>query len=196
MVLQKQINLHVHDIERFQGFVSTLARKKGENVEELRRNKAKARKTMKCLKQARTVEKTSNTGAGAGNTMKKTAGANVMSSRGVGGAGSSIGKTGAVGGNSSDAFVEGSAVEILLFGFKKSNNIMSTSFNQSASTDSASGYAHVSEALKWIIANQNILRFAISTVGSDGRRIYTIENMNAAGGIAKVPQEVSLQTKI
>jgi len=50
VVLQKQINLHVHDIERFQGFVSTLAKNKGENVEELRRNKAKARKTMKCLK--------------------------------------------------------------------------------------------------------------------------------------------------
>lgn len=83
--------------------------------------------------------------------MKKTAG-NVMSSRGVGGAGSSIGKTGAPG-NSSDAFVEGSPVDILLFGFKKSNNIMSTSFNQSASTDSASGYAHVAEALKYIIAN-------------------------------------------
>lgn len=116
----------MHDIERFQGFVSTLAKNKGENVEELRRNKAKARKTMKCLKQARTVEKTSNTG-GAGNTMKKTAG-NVMSSRGVGGAGSSIGKTGAPG-NSSDAFVEGSPIDILLFGFKKSNNIMSTSFN-------------------------------------------------------------------
>lgn len=50
VVLQKQINLHVHDIERYQGFVSRLAIKKGNTVEELRRNKDKARKTMKQLK--------------------------------------------------------------------------------------------------------------------------------------------------
>lgn len=47
VVLQKQINLHVHDIERYQGFVRTLAVKKGNNLEELRRDKEKARKTMK-----------------------------------------------------------------------------------------------------------------------------------------------------
>ena len=47
VVLQKQINLHVADIERYQGFVSRLAVKKGNTVEELRRNKDKARKTMK-----------------------------------------------------------------------------------------------------------------------------------------------------
>lgn len=47
VVLQKQINLHVHDIERYQGFVSTLAITKGKTVDELRRNKEKARKTMK-----------------------------------------------------------------------------------------------------------------------------------------------------
>lgn len=45
-VLQKQINLHVHDIERIQGFVSRLAITKGKTVDELRRNKAKAKKTM------------------------------------------------------------------------------------------------------------------------------------------------------
>jgi len=47
VVLQKQINLHVTDIERYQGFVSRLSIKKGNTVEELRRNKDKARKTMK-----------------------------------------------------------------------------------------------------------------------------------------------------
>ena len=47
VVLQKQINLHVADIERYQGFVSRLAIKKGNTVEELRRIKEKARKTMK-----------------------------------------------------------------------------------------------------------------------------------------------------
>ena len=58
VVLQKQINLHVADIERYQGFVSRLAVKKGNTVEELRRNKEKARKTMKQLKEARSTNKT------------------------------------------------------------------------------------------------------------------------------------------
>ena len=47
VVLRKQINLHVADIERYQGFVSRLAIKKANTVEELRRTKEKARKTMK-----------------------------------------------------------------------------------------------------------------------------------------------------
>ena len=42
--------MHVADIERYQGFVSRLAIKKGNTVEELRRNKEQARKTMKQLK--------------------------------------------------------------------------------------------------------------------------------------------------
>ena len=62
VVLQKQINLHVHDIERYQGFVSRLSAKKGNTVEELRRNKEKARNTMKQLKS----QKVSNKSAGAG----------------------------------------------------------------------------------------------------------------------------------
>ena len=53
VVLQKQINLHVADIERYQGFVSRLAVTKGKKVEELRRDKEKARKTMKQLKVSR-----------------------------------------------------------------------------------------------------------------------------------------------
>ena len=64
VVLQKQINLHVADIERYQGFVSRLAVKKGQTVEELRRNKDKARKTMKQLKANRTTTKTTGGAAG------------------------------------------------------------------------------------------------------------------------------------
>jgi len=41
VVLQKQINLHVHDINRIQGYVGRLAVKKGENDDELRRCKEK-----------------------------------------------------------------------------------------------------------------------------------------------------------
>lgn len=69
VVLQKQINLHVADIERYQGFVSRLAIKKGNVVEELRRNKEKARKTMKQLKASRATNKTQSTRGGAGNTL-------------------------------------------------------------------------------------------------------------------------------
>ena len=45
-VLQKQINLHVHDIERIQGFVSNLANKKGKTRDKLLRDKERSRKTM------------------------------------------------------------------------------------------------------------------------------------------------------
>ena len=51
--------MHVADIERYQGFVSRLAIKKGNTVEELRRNKEQARKTMKQLKASKaTTSKT------------------------------------------------------------------------------------------------------------------------------------------
>lgn len=46
VVLQKQINLHVNDIERMQGFVSTIANKKGKTRDELLRTKERSRKTM------------------------------------------------------------------------------------------------------------------------------------------------------
>ena len=45
IVLQKEINLHVADIKRIQGLMQRLALKKGENADELRRNKEKSRKT-------------------------------------------------------------------------------------------------------------------------------------------------------
>ena len=73
VVLQKQINLHVADIERYQGFVSRLAVKKGNTVEELRRNKEKARKTMKQLKANRDTNQSTG-GAGAGGSTLAAAG--------------------------------------------------------------------------------------------------------------------------
>ena len=54
-VLQKQINLHVHDIERIQGFVSNLANKKGNTRDELLRDKERYRKTMGQLKRSKQV---------------------------------------------------------------------------------------------------------------------------------------------
>ena len=69
VVVQKQINLHVHDIEMYQGSVSRIAITKGNNVEELRRNKDKARKTMKQLKANRTTTKPQGIQSSAGGTL-------------------------------------------------------------------------------------------------------------------------------
>jgi len=99
VVLQKQINLHVADIERFQGFVRNLAIKKGETLEELRRDKEKARKTMKQLKISKAGEKAGGAASGSGATQ------------------AGLSKTGVS--TATVAFAEGSPVDILLFGFKK-----------------------------------------------------------------------------
>lgn len=173
VVLQKQINLHVHDIERIQGFVSRLAINKGEKIDELRRTKEKARKTMKQLKTAKAIGGEKAVEA----TQKATMGKTNMTT-------------------TTQAFVEGSPVDVLLFGFKNKKNMMMTSFNQSASTDSTSGNAHVPEALKHLIKTLTITAFNISTIGPDGRRLYSEENAKNLGGPSKMTQEQNLQTRI
>ena len=54
-ILNKEINLHVNDIKRIQGLISKLSDKKGEVNDELRRNKDRARKTMKQLKNSKKI---------------------------------------------------------------------------------------------------------------------------------------------
>ena len=56
IVLQKQINLHVHDIERIQGMMTIEAMRKGEKSDELRRIKDKSRKTQKFLSESKKVD--------------------------------------------------------------------------------------------------------------------------------------------
>ena len=97
---------------------------------------------------------------------------------------------------STDAFVEGSPVDVLLFGFKRNQNHFSTSFNASVSSDSLSGNAHVVQALRHVLKVQPLTKFNISTVGPDGRRLYSEENTAAAGGLGKLEQDALLQTKI
>jgi len=84
-----------------------------------------------------------------------------------------MGKSGTGMTSTTAAFVTGSPVDVLLFGFRNKSNIMATSFNQSGSTDSSSGHAHVPEALKMIMRTQPLINFNISTIGSDGRRLYS-----------------------
>ena len=87
-------------------------------------------------------------------------------------------------------------MDVLLFGYRRRENVFSTSFNASVSSDSLSSNAHVVQALKHIISIQPLTKFNISTIGPDGRRIYSEENTQAAGGIGKLDQESALQTKI
>ena len=102
-----------------------------------------------------------------------------------------------IGGQTSpEAFVEGSAVDILLFGFKKNDSAFATSFNASQSSDGISSNAHVVKALQHILKNQPIVNYNISTLGTDGRRLYSEENVAAAGGLGKMSQDAQLQTKI
>lgn len=74
-----------------------------------------------------------------------------------------------------------------------------TSFNasQGSGSDGPGGSnMHVVAALRHIIKNQPLLEYNISTLGNDGRRLYSEENTAAAGGIGKLSQEAALQTKI
>ena len=151
-VLQKQINLHVHDIERIQGFVANLANKKGKTRDELLRGKERSRKTMEQLKRSKAVAADQGS--------------------------SSPSKTGTLMGTNAgtlnQAFVEGSPVDILLFGNKRSMNSYSTSFGQTGgSSETGFSSAQVVSGLKNMIKTSRITRFAISTVGPDGSRLYT-----------------------
>jgi hypothetical protein len=53
--LQKEINLHVADIQRIQGLMSRLAITKGKTVDELRRGKEKSKKTQAFLAETKKV---------------------------------------------------------------------------------------------------------------------------------------------
>ena len=142
--------------------VRKAANHKGETLEELRRDKEKARKTMRQLKSQKVGEGGPGSSGVGANTVLSGAGKSIMS-------------------NSSAAFAEGSPVEVILFGFKKGYgaNLINSSFNASISTDSQNANAHVVAALKHLIRTQNMVEFAISTIGADGRRIYSIENLKA-----------------
>ena len=71
IVLQKQINLHVHDIERIQGMMVIEAKKKGDKSDELRRIKAKSRKTQAFLSESKKVQSTIKAGDAGGSTQPK-----------------------------------------------------------------------------------------------------------------------------
>jgi REP element-mobilizing transposase RayT len=76
-ILQKEINLHVNDIERMQNHISRLATIMGNQADELRRNKEKSRKTQSILSQLKkvqpsTIKNTTKTGSSPERTLKQT----------------------------------------------------------------------------------------------------------------------------
>ncbi len=134
---------------------------------------------MEQLKRSRFVDPTG--GADEGSPTKRTGGSNLL---------------GTNAGTMNSAFVEGSPVDILLFGSRKLNSTFAGSMGQTSSSDGGSTPAVVVAGLKNIIKVCNITQFAISTTASDGSRLYTVEKIKAAGGNGKVSQEIQLSTKI
>ena len=86
-----------------------------------------------------------------------------------------------------EAFQEGSMVDILLFGFKKKDDsAFATSLNASMSSEGYNSNAHVVKALQHALKVLPVIHFSISTVGPDGRRLYSQENVETAGGMGKM----------
>jgi hypothetical protein len=83
-ILQKEINLHVNDIERMQGHISLMAKIMGDNSDELKRNKEKSRKTQSILSQMKMVTPSSMKAANktSGSSPDRTLRATMMSGGG------------------------------------------------------------------------------------------------------------------
>jgi hypothetical protein len=145
-VLQKEINLHVNDIKRIQGLISRLALIKGESQDELRRNKDRARKTMKQLKNTKTFE-----GSSPERTMRGVA------TTTMGGAG---------------GFNEDSPINLLLFSNMKKTaigNMMTTSLSNTMGSIN-SNYMNVILPLKNIIKTSQLTKFDIASENEQAKK--------------------------
>ncbi len=101
VVLSKQINLHVSDILRMQGYVKKLAIDKGKVRDELLRAKVRSRKTMDALKQSKAIEEKNQEGTVHSKTISSTL---------------------------NQPFAEGGPVDVLLFGSKNKGGGMASTF--------------------------------------------------------------------
>lgn len=90
------------------------------------------------------------------------------------------GQTGATGMSTGAAFVEGSPIDVLLFGLKKQNS-MAASFGQTTSSADTSSI-NVVMSLKHLIKTCAITRFDISAVGVDGRARIKDDNNTVKKG--------------
>lgn len=85
--LQKEINLHVADIIRIQSLMGRLAIMKGKTVDELKRNKAKSRKTQAFLSETKKVSSNkgeTTSGGMAGTSPEKSMAKTMQSGGGTG----------------------------------------------------------------------------------------------------------------
>ena len=140
---------------------------------------------MKQLKANRTTAKATGGAAGGGSTLANAGRESIAASQ--------TGRPAAtMGAATTVAFAEGSPVDILLFGFKKNDGAFATSFNASQSSDGISSNAHVVKALQHVLKVSPIVNYSISTLGPDGRRLYSEENVAAAGGLGKMSQDAQL----
>lgn len=146
--LQKEIGLHVNDIKRIQGLMSRLAVMHGKHHDEIKRNKDKAKGTMKLLGESKKVQ---------------TGGSSTMSpERTKGGASGTVG-TGSIFGSEED-----NPINMLLFGnkmFNRSSTMMSGLMSQSlgGTMSSNSNYMSVIIPLKHMLKHCEFTTFNISS---------------------------------
>lgn len=133
IVLQKQINLHVHDIERIQGMMTIEALNKGEKADELRRIKDKSRKTQAFLSESKKVQSSTIKAAGQDSTKQDGSMKQTMMSG-----------TGATGGQQSKQNI---MVDLLLFGQSamQKKGLMSSSMNNSFQNTMSSSMGHANQ---------------------------------------------------
>jgi len=141
--LQKEIGLHVNDIKRIQGLMSRLAIMHGKTNDEIKRNKDKARNTMKLLGETKKVQTSSTL------SPDRTA------------------KGGTIGGTTSNFMNEDeNPINMLLFGNKmsKSGTMMSGMMSQSlgATMNSNSNYVNVIIPLKHMLKHCEFTTFNIA----------------------------------
>lgn len=152
-ILQKEINLHVNDIKRIQGLMTRLAVMKGETLDELKRNKDKARKTMKQLNNTKKLGDGSSPDRGT-----KAAGFNTT-----------------MGGNGT--IDEESPINMLLFSNMKKNSalngLLSSSLGNTMSSNS--NYMSVILPLKHILKNCSITKFDIATENENEKKPINAE---------------------
>lgn len=96
---------------------------------------------------------------------------------------------GTAGGTLNTAFVDGSPIDVLLFGERKKKDMFNTSMNATNNSDVSTTQLQVMQGLKYLIKTLDITSFDVSTLAPDGTRLYTMESANNSGGLSKLPME-------
>lgn len=158
--LQKEIGLHVNDIKRIQGLMSRLAIMHGKNHDEIKRNKDKAKGTMKLLGESKKVQTSTST---------------MSPERTKGGASATVG-TGSIFGSE-----EENPINMLLFGnkmFNRSSTMMSGMQSLGGTMSSNGNYMSVIIPLKHMLKNCEFTSFNISSQNEQEKKPINAEEDN------------------